>query len=590
LYQYSMTHLNAMVNPNSNREHNTFDIITNRDVEFQHSVISIESIKSQEETTDTDWIFDVTDKYTCIWCDLAVCEIPNSNWENAVKACNNNVILCTGKKEWILLEDRESYTIEIEGKKRNVWIGKIITIDDVIQRTCLKNMFTEEGKKTFSYTDEMDETNIIYARCKKSMKLLDPIFREHVIDIEYEKDMVYAIKSVAGSGKTTTLLKLADVNKDKKILYLAFNRAIVKEIQSKRKNNMTCKTFDSLIMQHSNINGRITNLTPYTFNEIYPWLKKRPFKMKQGFIDKYNKFCKDTKSIDMKEFIKLNYRDSSDFTKKHLNTMWNDTLEQKFITFDALKKLAFISKSMSCLDDQYDMVFIDEAQDFDPIMLDILLRDTTIPKVFVGDPRQAIYEWRGAVNSFDNLPYDSHVVEFYTSFRIGNPACEEIRGSFEECWMTAGTDSKTMIYHHEVPGTNYHYLFRKWRSLLTCATEITNIWINDFDNQRTKMERLHTKLQKYKMTKEEQEDEEDDLPKFLREMTEEELADLMNSIEDNLVHKEDAEVCMYTIHSYKGMEHENIRIFNDINIEKEENLYYVALTRGINNIYMDTNI
>jgi len=399
--------------------------------------------------------------------------------------------------------------------------------------------------------------------------------------------MVYAIKSVAGSGKTTTLLKIADTNSTKKILYLAFNRAIVKEIQGKRKPNMTCKTFDSLIMQHSSINGRITNLSPYTFNDLYPWLKKRPYKMKQGFITKYERFCKNTTHTDMDDFIEEYYYDTTTFTKKHLNTMWQDTLEQKFITFDALKKLAFINKSMTCLDDQYDMVFIDEAQDFDPIMLEILLRDTTIPKVFVGDPRQAIYEWRGAVNSFDILPHESHIVEFYTSFRIGNPACEEIRDSFDECWMTAGTDSETIIYHQEVPATNYHYLFRKWRSLLTCATEITKIWINDFDNQRTKMVRLHTKLQKYKMTPEEEDDEEDDLPRFLREMSEEELTDLMNSIEKNLVPKEDAEVCMYTIHSYKGMEHENIRIFNDINIEKEENLYYVALTRGINNIYMD---
>jgi uncharacterized protein YpbB len=47
---------------------------------------------------------------------------------------------------------------------------------------------------------------------------------------------------------------------------------------------------------------------------------------------------------------------------------------------------------------------------------------------------------------------------------------------------------------------------------------------------------------------------------------------------------------MYTIHSYKGLEDDIIKIYNDIDIEKEQNLYYVALTRGKKNIILDTSI
>ena len=36
------------------------------------------------------------------------------------------------------------------------------------------------------------------------------------------------------------------------------------------------------------------------------------------------------------------------------------------------------------------------------------------------------------------------------------------------------------------------------------------------------------------------------------------------------------------------MENNNIRVFNDIDHEEEENIYYVALTRGIKNIYLDS--
>ena len=44
---------------------------------------------------------------------------------------------------------------------------------------------------------------------------------------------------------------------------------------------------------------------------------------------------------------------------------------------------------------------------------------------------------------------------------------------------------------------------------------------------------------------------------------------------------------MYTVHAYKGMENSHIRIFNDIDQEEEENIYYVALTRGKDHIYLD---
>ena len=37
---------------------------------------------------------------------------------------------------------------------------------------------------------------------------------------------------------------------------------------------------------------------------------------------------------------------------------------------------------------------------------------------------------------------------------------------------------------------------------------------------------------------------------------------------------------MYTIHSFKGLENEIIKIADDIDVDEEENLYYVALTRG----------
>ena len=80
---------------------------------------------------------------------------------------------------------------------------------------------------------------------------------------------------------------------------------------------------------------------------------------------------------------------------------------------------------------------------------------------------------------------------------------------------------------------------------------------------------------------------EDDLPNFLLKLNVIELHVLLDSIQHNLVSKSKAKCRMYTVHAYKGMENSHIRIFNDIDHDEEENIYYVALTRGKDHIYLD---
>ena len=62
---------------------------------------------------------------------------------------------------------------------------------------------------------------------------------------------------------------------------------------------------------------------------------------------------------------------------------------------------------------------------------------------------------------------------------------------------------------------------------------------------------------------------------------------LLEQIENNLVEKSKANIEFHTIHSYKGLENDTVRISNDINIQQEQNLYYVALKRGMKNLIID---
>jgi hypothetical protein len=64
-----------------------------------------------------------------------------------------------------------------------------------------------------------------------------------------------------------------------------------------------------------------------------------------------------------------------------------------------------------------DAIFLDEAQDSNAVVLDILrAQDAQI--VYVGDPHQQIYAWRGAVDAMAAMPaaYEAHLT---ASFRFG---------------------------------------------------------------------------------------------------------------------------------------------------------------------------
>ena len=56
------------------------------------------------------------------------------------------------------------------------------------------------------------------------------------------------------------------------------------------------------------------------------------------------------------------------------------------------------------------------------------------------------------------------------------------------------------------------------------------------------------------------------------EQAQDKLNELISNIERNLVSKSKAMCRMYTIHAYKGMENNNIRVFNDIDHDEEQNI------------------
>jgi len=590
-----------------------YDPLNNMGIEFQNSHISVEAVKSRDTTTELDWIFNVENQYIrrVEIGNKIICQIPHENWERAVKVVKNSVFLYTGNKEWVYLDDRENYRVEIEGKPVNVWIGTPCSFDYIYDNTCLQNMLSNEGKEYFlSFSKPISTVKVINARCKKSMFILDKIHREYINTCVFNKNEVVAIKSVAGSGKTTTLLNLARSHNTKKILYVAFNKSLIEEIKVKIKEhkitNLIPYTFDALLYDCyytlKNKRPEIKTLNAQTIQDINPWLKGKPWRLRKDCVDEYNKFCNHSTILNIGSFT----------DKSLVHGLWELTLKGELLTFESLRKLSLKDKWFkNYIDIKYDMVMIDETQDFDMLMLRMLLDHTTVPKIFVGDPRQSIYQWRGCINGFDHMPKESLIIEFYSTFRVGDPACETIRKQFNDCWMISKSKNITTIISdiNIIGDENYTYLFRTWRKLLTAATLTPNIWINNYDSKIQDIRRKHAILSKNKLAFESDEFE-DDLPSFLKSISEEELERMIEQIEANMVQKKDATCKMYTIHGYKGLEDNNIRIANDVElnplsissninirgispekrakiIEEAINVSYVTLTRAMKYIIMD---
>jgi superfamily I DNA/RNA helicase len=62
-------------------------------------------------------------------------------------------------------------------------------------------------------------------------------------------------------------------------------------------------------------------------------------------------------------------------------------------------------------------ILVDEAQDTNPVMLDVLKRQEC-QIVYVGDRHQQIYEWRGAINAME-VAETKHTLHLTKSFRFG---------------------------------------------------------------------------------------------------------------------------------------------------------------------------
>lgn len=219
-----------------------------------------------------------------------------------------------------------------------------------------------------------------------------------------QNDDILKIEACAGSGKTFTLVQIACANPDKKFLYLAFNRAIVKSAQNKFPQNVTILTTHALayraIVQRF-FKGRqiVGQIRPKDLQSLFIHKSVRELKAIlmsfNAFLYSKEPFCKIPEVLTV------------------IHAIERGALP---MTHDYYLKLYQVYEHKNL--DIYDCLMLDEAQDTNDVTLSIFMNNHCA-KIVVGDTSQSIYGFRGSINALDKIE-TSNVATLSVSFRSDN--------------------------------------------------------------------------------------------------------------------------------------------------------------------------
>ena len=260
------------------------------------------------------------------------------------------------------------------------------------------------------------------------------------------------------------------------------------------------------------------------------------------------------------------------------------------------------------------VVMLDEAQDTNPVVLDIVARQQA-QKVIVGDTYQSIYEWRGASGSMENLPGQERFLTH--SFRFGPRIAEQANRVLRQLGarkpiVGAGSEPS----NPELPDnqSGYTVLTRTNAGMIEEAQKLAsggvrmNI-VGDFDAAARKM---YSAFALYQMRPFDATDPEiarfgdwDTMVDYSRTGIGQEINRIVQFIHQFQCHTPEqievirrhidptANIAISTIHKAKGLEWPAVIIANDFELDRalnldetaiddsqEFNLAYVAMTRA----------
>lgn len=457
---------------------------------------------------------------------------------------------------------------------------------------------------------------------------------------------IIKVEACAGGGKTSSLTMTAEAHQAPS-MYLAFNKVTAEEAAQKFPKHVTCKTTHSVAYaafgkkiseKLSRPKGRYVNVAG-TGSEIARYYKLRNLELDNGALSLSDAFlgllarqtvARFEQSADSK--VELKHIPRAELVEKYMKAgcgmqhasyiegiilecarkLWKDRTDVNspvLATHDTYLKMWQLSKPVL---QGVEILYVDEFQDTTPCVLDVVMNQKEHMKiVMVGDARQAIYGWRGAVNAMKMV--EATTLPLSKSFRYGQAVADIATTVLEGAMKIVGNEKIDSKVGQSMVDTTKPYtrLFRTNAALLQSAVlEIVNgtevsieIDVKDFVKLLESAIALHRKDAKgVKHDKV--------LPyQNWEELTHEAKHDPELSRVSKLVEKGEAEYFIYvlnthsnsrdphvtftTAHKSKGREFSQVQIESDFKScynedgewvglsEEEQNLLYVAVTRAI---------
>lgn len=249
------------------------------------------------------------------------------------------------------------------------------------------------------------------------------------------------IEAGAGTGKTTTL-ELAATAMGGKGLYVAYNRSIVDNAKMRFPKSVDCKTAHQLAYEAighlyaSRLDGYrlpyrrlipmlgISSAIELKGGQLIP--EREQVRLAMQTVAAYCRSADDTLDIHhVPETLGLDPESASflaDCIHELAIRVWADLIEPEGripFSHDHYLKMWSLTKP----DLNVDFILFDEAQDADPLIASILMRQST-QLVAVGDSHQSIYGWRGAIDALDSWPADERLF-LLQSWRFGSGVADQ---------------------------------------------------------------------------------------------------------------------------------------------------------------------
>ena len=470
-------------------------------------------------------------------------------------------------------------------------------------------------------------------------------YQQGVYDFVTNGEGNAVIEARAGSGKTTTIIesmKLLDVFQHP--IFVAFNKHIADELKERGVNACTLNSFG--------------------WKAVRDFYKKRIKlnKNKTANVLKYKIFDMDDKDqrkkcykymyaiVRLVSLLKANTR----FPNEDLMPQWEELSNKHNIeipegddfnkVLDQTLELSIAQTTVMDFDDQlfypiymdmdvdkYDYVFVDEAQDLNPVQIELIKRMGRGGRVIaVGDSYQAIYGFRGAdPEAISNIitSLDATVLPLSICYRCGKEIVKEAQKivpdiePFEESpdglvktikedeFLKMVTDDDYVLCRVTAPLVSHCLkMIREGKKATVKGRDIGDGLITLMDkikSDRT-IEDFLEKLNQYEL---------DECAKLARRGKDEAIMSLQDRVETIEALSHDAEsvgdivirienifsdnvsgVVFCTIHKSKGLEADRIFILRpdklphpmakkDWQIKQETNLKYVAITRAKKELY-----